>query len=366
MFLASLPLGFAAILLAAVSGGIFGLQYRVMKKYTVENSSLMSLFFATIVVPTIAVWFIIPDWTSVIAEAGFKVNAAAFIFGFGWGLGAITYAYGFNILGMALAAAIIKGLTILIGMGWLVLEKYAELKEKGADDAVTWTIISLVVLVLGTAFSGWAGVIREKEQSAEGPEGARTETTVLKPTGGIFWFGMFMCLLSGVLSACPPLGYAAAEPLERIAVEKAGGVDLTWKATLIRWMPMYWGGIAALIICMGGAMIKNGTWRNYTAAGSGRDFMISSLMGCVHFLAQIPYGIGVYYMDLDRDVKLGGSLGWGLNIGMALVVATIVGFVQKEWQGASKKAINVLLVGVVILLAAFAAVAYAGYVTPKG
>ena len=39
MFLASLPLGFAAILLAAVSGGIFGLQYRVMKKYTVENSS---------------------------------------------------------------------------------------------------------------------------------------------------------------------------------------------------------------------------------------------------------------------------------------------------------------------------------------
>ena len=72
MFLASLPLGFAAILVAAVAGGVFGLQYRIMKKYTVENSSLLSLFFATIVVPTIAVMFIIPDWTSVIAEAGFN------------------------------------------------------------------------------------------------------------------------------------------------------------------------------------------------------------------------------------------------------------------------------------------------------
>ena len=48
MFLASLPLGFAAILLAAVSGGIFGLQYRVMKKYTVENSSLSLAVVATV------------------------------------------------------------------------------------------------------------------------------------------------------------------------------------------------------------------------------------------------------------------------------------------------------------------------------
>jgi L-rhamnose-H+ transport protein len=365
MFLASLPLGFAAILVAAVAGGVFGLQYRIMKKYTVENSSLLSLFFATIVVPTIAVMFIIPDWTSVIAEAGFKVNATAFIFGFGWGLGAITYAYGFNILGMALAAAMIKGLTIIIGMGWLLIENYAELQEKGAQDAILWTIVSLVALVIGTTLSGWAGIIREKEQRAEGPEGAATATTVLKPTGRIFWFGIFMCLVSGILSACPPIGYAAAERLELLAVEKAGGIDLTWKATLIRWMPMYWGGIAALVVFMGGAMIKNGTWKNYTAPGASRDFTVSSLMGCVHFLAQIPYGIGVYYLNIGRSVDLGGSLGWGLNIGMALVVATAVGLIQKEWKGASKKAVTVLLLGIVALLLAFAAVGYAGYVTPQ-
>ena len=47
---ANLLIGFGAILLAAVAGGAFGLQYRVMRRFTVENTSLVSLFFATIVV----------------------------------------------------------------------------------------------------------------------------------------------------------------------------------------------------------------------------------------------------------------------------------------------------------------------------
>ena len=90
-----------------------------------------------------------------------------------------------------------------------------------------------------------------------------------------------------MLSACANLGYDYADPLE-----KAMGSNLQWRATLIRWMPMYWGGITALVLCMGGAMLRNGAWRNYFAPGSGRDFCISSSMGLVHFMAQIPYGVG--------------------------------------------------------------------------
>jgi hypothetical protein len=162
-----------------------------------------------------------------------------------------------------------------------------------------------------------------------------------------------MCILSGVISSGANLGYDRADTIEQ-AMTAVSGTDLTWKVTLVRWMPMYWGGITALLIFMGGAMAINGTWRNYLSPGSGRDFAISSSMGGVHFLAQIPYGIGAYYLG-----KLGTTVGWGLNIGMALMVATALGFLQGEWTGASRRALRTLQAAIAILIAAIAMLAYA-------
>jgi len=337
------------ILVAAISGGAFGLQYTIMRRYAVENASLLSLFVATIVVPTIAVSFVLPGWTHAIAAAGIGTNSKIFLFGFGWGLGAITYAYAFNYLGMALAAALIKGLTIAIGAGVPLIRRWAEIP----GDARTATLIGIAVLLVGTAISGKAGVMRENESGAPSryrskPDPRRSRATRL------FVVGVFACLVSGVLSAFVNLGYDYGMPLEQ-SMQALSQQPLTWKATLIRWMPMYWGGIAALALCMGGVMINNGTWKNYFSPGSGRDFVVASSMGGVHFLAQIPYGIGAYYLG----PKLGTSVGWGVNIGMALIVASAIGFINGEWKQASVCSTRTLLAGIGVLILAMMVLAYA-------
>ncbi len=341
--------GFAFILIAGVAGGAFGLQYRIMRTYSVENSSLLSLFVATIVVPLIAVQFILPGWTSAIAEVGWGRNILVFVFGFGWGMGAITYAYGFNFLGMALAASLLKGITVAIGSGVPLIRHWNEVPA----EAKLVTIVGLGTLLFGTALAGKAGVMREKELSADSNEipddQDEVPSTVPKPMGRIFLIGLVMCLLSGALSACANLGYEFADPLER-----AMGQGLTWRATLIRWMPMYWGGITALILFMGGTMLKNGAWRNYFRPGTMRDFLVSSSMGGVHFLAQIPYGIGAFYLG-----TLGTTVGWGANIGVALIVATCLGFFTGEWKGVSNASVNVLLAGIAVLVVAIGVLAYA-------
>jgi L-rhamnose-H+ transport protein len=351
---ANILLGFGAILIAAVAGGAFGLQYRIMKRYTVENTSFISLFFATIVVPLIAVNYLLPGWTDAVRAVGWRQNLLVFGFGFGWGLGAITYAYGFNILGMALAAAIIKGITISVGSGWPLIRRW-EFVEAAPK---TVTVVGLAVLLAGTVFAGIAGVLRERElESQRSGRHDRPEdelATVPKPTGATFVVGLIMVLLSGVLSACANLGYDYAAPLER-----AMGGSLYWKATLIRWMPMYWGGMTALAIFMGGRMVATGAWRNYFRPGAGRDFAIAAAMGAVHFLAQIPYGIGAYYLDRAGKAELGTTVGWGVNIGMALIVAAAIGFATGEWRGISARATNILRLGIAILLAAIGVLAYA-------
>ncbi|HMP06393.1 MAG TPA: L-rhamnose/proton symporter RhaT, partial [Lacipirellulaceae bacterium] len=196
---ANLLPGFGFILLAAIAGGAFGLQYRVMRRYTVENTSLISLFFATIVVPLIAAHFLLPGWQEAIRAVGWKQNLLVYAFGFGWGLGAITYAYGFNILGMALAAAIIKGITITIGSGWPLVRRWNEIEALPKSV----TIGGLAILLVGTLMAGWAGVWRDRELTAgTSPDGHRPEDefqTVPKPTGSLFALGLVMVLLSGVL-----------------------------------------------------------------------------------------------------------------------------------------------------------------------
>lgn len=98
-------------------------------------------------------------------------------------------------------------------------------------------------------------------------------------------------------------------------------------------VPMYWGGITALICLMGGAMLRRGTWRNFLAQSSSRDFLVASSMRGVHFLAQIPYGIGAFYLG-----KLGTTVGWGVNIGMALIVASWLGFSLASGEGFDARA----------------------------
>ncbi|MBI4586473.1 MAG: hypothetical protein HY717_20880 [Planctomycetes bacterium] len=342
-------MGFGLIFVAAVSGGAFGLQYRVQRLYTVENTALVSLFFATIVVPLVAVQIFLPGWMSAVVAAGPLAVFVVFAFGFGWGLGAITYAYGFNLLGMALGAALIKGITVAVGAGIPLIRRWGEVGQ----GAKAMTIVGIALLLIGTAISGRAGVLREREVASDPPpdRGNPERRGAAMARGREFALGMIWCLISGLLSACANLGYDYAEPLEK-AAKDLGRLDLY--ATLIRWMPMYWGGITALAIFMGGAMIKNGTWRNYFAGGSLRDFAIASSMGFVHFLAQIPYGAGAFYLG-----KLGTTVGWGVNLGMALVVATALGFFTGEWKGASKAALKMLYAGLGVLFIAMGILAYA-------
>jgi len=392
-------LGFLFILVAAVAGGCFGLQYRIMRKYTVEYASLLSMFFATIVVPLIVVSFVFPGWTEAMARAGWTTNLLVFGFGFAWGLGAITYAYGSNILGMALAAAIIKGITIAVGSGIPLVRRRNDIAatDGGMDPRIV-IIAGILLLLAGTWFAGRAGILREKETGTENEEAPRDPTVA-----GGFIFGMFMCLVSGVLSASINLGYDWSQPLEdemiRIVHEQnlaeeqestdeqkstdapnstdeqhptnepkpaaedgtvpADGKDpLNGLATLIRWMPAYLGGISALLIFMGGAMIKNGNWRNYFAVGSLRDCLIACSMGGVHFLAPIPYGIGAYYLNLAGQADLGTTIGWGINIGLALVVAAAIGFMTGEWKNASGRSRSSIFISIVVILLAIVVLAY--------
>ena len=84
-----------------------------------------------------------------------------------------------------------------------------------------------------------------------------------------------------------------------------------------------------------------------------RDFGFALIAGSCHFLAQIPYGMGAYYLG-----RLGTSVGWVFNIALSLLVANVLGFITKEWKGAPKASTRTLFVGLAVLVVAMGILAH--------
>lgn len=338
--------GFGFILIAAISGGAFSLPLRLRKRFAVENTMLVAMGTATIILPTIVVWIVFPHWPAAIATAGLATVLTVFLFGFGWGCGSVTFAMGVNNLGLALGFAIIMGLATVVGSVVPMIRNFKSIPPA----AIPWIIAGIVICVFAVISLAKAGSERDKV----------TKEEVAARKAGSFVVGLIFCILSGFLSACANLGYEWAGPIGTAA--KNMGLDQRW-ATIPRWMPMYWGGYLAILIFLGSTMIKGKTAKNYGGVGASRDWLLALMMGVLHFLAQIPYGVGAYYLDIGAKgsleaTKMGTTIGWVMNIASSIIVAQILGSLAGEWKKSTKGAAVWRFSGVALLLIAMGILAY--------
>jgi L-rhamnose-H+ transport protein len=326
---------------------MFALPLRIRKRYGVENTLLVAMGFATIVLPTIFVTIVFPQWPKAISQGGSTVFMVAAM-GFGWGCGSVTFAKGINALGLGIGYPVIMGLSTVIGSIIPMATKWSEINPQ----ARICTLIGTLVCLAGVVIIGKAGDLREKSSAAaEAGGSSEAAKTAAKAAGAAFVVGILWCVLSGVLSPCANLGYHFAEPIGTAADNM--GVNPLF-GTVPRWMPMYWGGYLAILIFMGSALAKNKTVANFSGQFAGRDFLLAIMMGALHFLAQIPYGMGAHFLG-----SLGTSAGWVVNIASSIVVAAVVGSLTGEWRKASRAAFGWRNAGLAVLILAMFVLGYA-------
>lgn len=341
----SLASGFALILFAALAGGAFAVPLKLRRRYEWENTWLLGFFFALIVIPFATVSIFLPVWPQAVADSGFKTLAMAMAFGFLWGWGAVTFAIGINAIGLSLGYAIIMGLSTAVGSIIPMARRWGAI----SSQARFVILLGILACVAGVAVCGRAGMLRERATTPD-PEKAQKGAFGGKTAAQLFLVGVLWCVLSGFLSACANLGFDFAN---RVAAQASllGAGPLA--ASIGRWLPMYWGGFLAILIGTGSTLRKNHTWKKYMAPGTARDFVLAILLGLGNFLAQIPYGMGAYFLG-----ELGTSVGWAINIALSLLVANVFGFVTGEWKVAPKSSIRMLYVGLLVLIAAMVILAY--------
>ncbi|HEX6179676.1 MAG TPA: L-rhamnose/proton symporter RhaT, partial [Chitinophagaceae bacterium] len=359
----------------------------------------------------IAAWLTIPDFPRIIAETGYSTLFYTYLFGLLWGIGGLTYGLGVRYLGVSLGSSIILGLCMVFGS--LVPSLYYEFVPAAGKDTISlivgsnWgltVLLGLVVCIIGIVLCGKAGMMKEKEIKAgerEGNGNGSLPSATLKnlkaskqtvpsgapapaafeevalasetasahgaPAGNAteykFALGLFVSIVSGLLSACFNFGLEAGKPMADVAnanwvSANPGQGEFLFRNNVI-YIVILWGGLTTNLIWCMILNARNKTFGNYTDSRTPllKNYLLSALAGTTWFLQFFFYGMG--------ESKLGnGASSWILHMSFIILVANMWGLISKEWAGVSKKTRLMIITGVITIIVAVLVVGYGNYLKP--
>lgn len=342
------------------ASGSFYIPYKKVKGWAWESYWLVGGLFSWLIVPPIAAWLTIPNFTEIISQASGSVLGYAYLFGLLWGIGGLTYGLGVRYLGVSLGSSIILGLCMVFGA--LIPAVYYQFNPTEGKDTISmltgtgWgqtVLMGLLVCVLGIIICGRAGMLKEKELAFPSSDpnviGASEESHLSGKDEYKFGLGIIVAVISGILSACFNFGIEAAKPMADVANElwkaKHQGQGEFLYQNNVSYIIILWGGLTTNFIWCILLNARNKTFKDYTNKQTPifRNIVFCALAGTTWFLQFFFYGMG--------ESKLGnGPSSWILHMAFIILIANMWGLVLKEWKGVSKKTLTIVILGIVVIL----------------
>ncbi len=343
------------------ASGSFYMPYKKVKGWNWESFWIVGGLFSWLIVPPIAAWLTIPGFIEIIKGSVSSTLGITYLFGVLWGIGGLTYGLGVRYLGVSLGSSIILGLCMVFGA--IIPSIYYNFFPQVGKDSFSaiansrWgltVLAGLFVCIIGIIISGKAGVMKEKELTdakASDPHGMELKTEYK------FALGMFVSIVSGVLSACFNFGLEAGKPMADLANE-------IWKAANpnqgnflyqnnVIYVVLLWGGLTTNFIWCMILNARNKTFGDYTNKQTPllSNYIFSALAGTTWFLQFFFYGMG--------ESKLGnGPSSWILHMAFIILTANLWGLVLKEWKGVNKKTATTIIIGILTIVVSVLIVGY--------
>ena len=342
------------------ASGSFYMPYKKVKGWHWESFWIVGGIFSWFIVPPLAAYLTIPGFAEIIKQESASTLGITYLFGVLWGIGGLTYGLGVRYLGVSLGSSIILGLCMVFGA--LIPSIYYNFFPKEGKDTFSMLINSgwgltvlagLAVCIIGIIICGKAGVMKEKQLSAVAtdPHGTQVKTEYK------FALGMFVSIVSGVLSACFNFGLEAGKPMAELA-------NTIWKTANpdegnflyqnnVTYVVVLWGGLTTNFIWCMILNARNKTFGDYTNKKTPllSNYVFSALAGTTWFLQFFFYGMG--------ESKLGnGPSSWILHMAFIILTANMWGLVLKEWKGVSRKTSTTIIIGILTIIASVLLVGY--------
>ena len=342
--------------LGGFASGSFYIPYKKVKGWAWESYWIVGGIFSWLIVPPLAAYLTIPHFDEIIRHTAGSVLRITFIFGVLWGIGGLTYGLGVRYLGVALGSSIILGLCSVFGA--LIPSIYYEYNPSPGKDTISmlfntdwgkWVLAGVLVCVAGIIICGKAGIMKEKDLSMH--------TVNAENKDYRFGLGMFVSIVSGVLSACFAFGIDAGKVM-------ANEANQLWQAVHpgegnflfqnnVTYVVVLWGGLTTNFIWCMILNARNKTFGDYTNQNAPllRNYLFSALAGTTWFLQFFFYGMG--------ESKLGnGPSSWILHMAFIILIANVWGLALKEWTGVRRKTYLTVLTGIAVIILSVIIVGY--------
>ncbi|HVW14701.1 MAG TPA: L-rhamnose/proton symporter RhaT [Mucilaginibacter sp.] len=339
------------------ASGSFYIPYKKVRGWSWESFWIVGGVFSWLIVPPLAAWLTIPGFADIIRETNGSILFFTYLFGVLWGIGGLTYGLGVRYLGVSLGSTIILGLCAIFGS--LIPSIYYNFAPQPGKDTITdlatqhWgqmVLLGIVLTVVGIVVCGKAGTMKEKELAT-----GQADTEDNKEYR--FGLGIFVAIVSGVLSACFNFGIEAGKTM-------ADHANQIWQAAHpghgnflfrnnVSYVVILWGGLTTNFIWCMILNARNKTFGDYTNKKTPlfKNYLFCALAGTTWFLQFFFYGMG--------ESRLGnGASSWILHMAFIILVANIWGLFLKEWKGVSRKAITTLVIGIVTMIISVLIVGY--------
>ncbi len=338
----SLFLCLLVVILAAVFQGSFAVPMSYTRNWKWEQSWLVFSVFGMIVFNIVFAAISLPHLFEVYRTAPFTELIVPLVSGLFFGISAISFGLGITAVGFFLGYSIMLGTNIAMGtfIPMALLHPEDILSVKGL-----LVLFGVIISLAGIAVSGYAGIIKEREQGRAAGRITRDSKFSTK-------VGIIICFINGLCASAINIGFSLSSPLVERALSY--GASETWAGTVVWAILFSTGGIVNVLYCLY-LMGVNKTANYARVKESPKNFLLLLLMSLIWIGSFILYGIGATKMG-----SWGTVIGWSVYMALAIMVAMLWGIFQGEWVGATRATKLLMAKGVVIIFCAIVIFAFSG------
>ena len=322
--------------IGSICAASFYVPIKKIKGWSWESYWLVQGIFSWIIVPILFAWLTVPSGTlgTIISEAPSSSKWMAVFYGALWGVGGLTFGLTMRYLGVALGQSIALGLCAAIGT---ILPPIISGNNLFASRAGILILIGVTVSIVDISIIGYAGSLKSKNMSEEDKKAAVKDFALKK--------GILIAILSGVMSACFNFGLTAGEPIRQAAL--ANGTNALFAKNPVIMFVTLGGFFTNLIYCVF-LNVKNKSYKDYLSVSGSvlfNNIFFAMLGGTLWYMQFFFMGMG--------ESKLPAAMmafSWSILMSMNITFSNIWGILLKEWKGAGRKTITVLVIGLVVLV----------------
>ena len=341
--MAATIVGLLVVIIAGICNASFAGPMKKMPKWAWENQWGMWAVWALLVTAWSFALLTVPNLFGVLGETRPQIRWMTFLLGAGGGVGMVTFGFGIYLVGFSLGFSIILGLTAATGslIPMLIHHPQALTSPSGLV-----TLLGLAVTVAGVGLCGKAGMIRE---SAEGTavEASRNR--------GKFLTGLMVCIASAIFNAMINLSFTAGAPIAEAALPHVQGGAAHFRATNAVWALSMTGAFIPNALYCGYLLVTRKTWRNFGLRGTGHYWLLTLVMGVVWMSGYALYGASTALLG-----TMGTTVGWIIFFAMTVLTGNVMGFMTGEWKTAPERAVRLMHVSILVLIAAIVIVGLGG------